>query len=101
MNVTPGYFSFWWGFFYLPYPVSNVAPFRSRIHPAEYGSTPSRSDFPHRKTLSFVSQFETMFDPLKTIHNPIDGRLLSGTGFITDDNFSTHQRQACFLTLKA
>jgi hypothetical protein len=37
-----------------------------------------------------------MFDPLKTIHDPIDGRLLSGTGFIADDNFSPHQRQAAF-----
>jgi len=40
--------------------------------------------------------FESMFNPLKTIHDTVDGCLLPGTGFITDDNFSTHQRQTAF-----
>ncbi len=42
-----------------------------------------------------------MFDLLKTIHDPIDGRLLPGTGFITNENFSMHQRKAAFYRLKS
>jgi len=56
----------------------------------------SAETIPDSAGLSFVSQFETMFDLLKTIHDPIDGHLLPSTGFITDDNLTTHQRQAAF-----